>query len=402
MRSIVLNFCAVFGCASTFVYAQTDTTVVDSTIMNVDAIYARPFLQRTTSDVALGGYLEANVQGLNDDGVGSGVSFQARRLTVFLSASPSERINFLTEIEFENGTEEINIEFASIDLAFARELAVRAGIVLVPIGAFNQNHDGPRWNFVDRPISATQLLPATWSTVGFGALGKFNFSSFSWSYEAYLSNGLNESIVSNEQRRTSLPAGKQDPLRFAESSNGHMMFSGRTALRSSAVGEFGLSYAGGVYNNTQIDGLNTGDPLSMHIAALDYSIGSFEELLFIRGEWSFVSVDLPPNTEPSYASMQTGGYADVNLRLWHGSLLGFTSSALYIATRLEYVDFHLASSSESTATADEVASLSVALAFHPASGTMVRLNYRTTHQTDVLGNPATRQVALQLGVTTYF
>ena len=41
-----------------------------------------------------------------------------------------------------------------------------------PIGAFNQNHDGPKWEFVDRPISATQMLPATWSNVGFGLYGK--------------------------------------------------------------------------------------------------------------------------------------------------------------------------------------------------------------------------------------
>jgi len=62
-----------------------------------------------------------------------------RRLTLFVSSSISKRIKFLTEIEFEDGTKEINIEFASVDFEFAPLLNFRGGIVMNPIGAFNQN-----------------------------------------------------------------------------------------------------------------------------------------------------------------------------------------------------------------------------------------------------------------------
>jgi hypothetical protein len=51
--------------------------------------------------------------------------------------------------------------FASVDFEFAPLLNLIGGVVMNPIGAFNQNHDGPKWEFVDRPISATQMLPAT-------------------------------------------------------------------------------------------------------------------------------------------------------------------------------------------------------------------------------------------------
>ncbi len=374
----------------------------EDTLMNIDAIYTRPFMQRSAAEIGLGGYLEANVQTLNEGGINNGWSFQARRLTLFLSAAPANNLRFLTEIEFENGTEEINIEFASLDVVFSRSFTVRGGIVMIPIGAFNQNHDGPRWNFVDRPTSATQLLPATWSAAGFGLLGKLVFANAAMSYEAYVTNGLDESIVSNERRRTSLPAAKTNPLRFEESFNGHPMASGRLAFITTLFGEVGISYAGGIYNQTTDDGLDVADPLWSHIAALDYSLGTFESPLSLRAEFSYVHVNLPAASEPSYATSQLGGYADVNWAFWRGSWLSFDNSALFLSLRGEYVDWHLPQPTDNGASGDELTSFTLSLAYHPASGTIVRLNYRTSWQTDVLGNPPIRTVALQLGLTTYF
>ena len=101
----------------------------------------------------------------------------------------------MTEIEFEDGAKEINIEFASVDFEFNPLFNLRGGIVLNPIGAFNQNHDGPKWEFVDRPISATQMLPATFSNVGFGLYGKKYNKDWVFAYEAYLTNGFNDSSL---------------------------------------------------------------------------------------------------------------------------------------------------------------------------------------------------------------
>lgn len=68
-----------------------------------------------------------------------------------------------------------------------------------PIGAFNQNHDGPRWDFIDRPISATTIIPSTLSNVGFGFYGKHFTPNLTIGYEAYLTNGFDDNIVSNSQ-----------------------------------------------------------------------------------------------------------------------------------------------------------------------------------------------------------
>ena len=91
----------------------------DSLPLNMDAVYNRPFLQIGKTPVALGGYVEANYQYLSEDGISEGHQFQMRRLTLFVSSAISKRIKFLTEIEFEDGTKEINIEFASVEFEFA-------------------------------------------------------------------------------------------------------------------------------------------------------------------------------------------------------------------------------------------------------------------------------------------
>ena len=80
-----------------------DSTGVE---LNMDATYNRPFLTVDKMPVAVGGYIEANSLYTSTDGVSEGLSFQARRLTLFLSSTIMKRIKFLTEIEFEDGTKD--------------------------------------------------------------------------------------------------------------------------------------------------------------------------------------------------------------------------------------------------------------------------------------------------------
>src|SRR3954468_22905616 len=176
--------------------------------LNMDAVYNRPFIQTGKLPVSLGGYVEGNYQYVGKNGKTEGHQFQFRRLTLFVSSTIYKRLKFLTEIEFEDGAKEINIEFASVDLEIAPLLNFRGGIIMNPIGSFNQNHDGPKWEFVDRPISATQMLPATFSNVGFGLYGKKYTKDWAYGYEAYLTNGFDETIIQNDQNKTYLPASK--------------------------------------------------------------------------------------------------------------------------------------------------------------------------------------------------
>src|SRR4051812_5980902 len=100
---------------------------VDSTRRNLsmDAVYNRPFLSAGKLPIAIGGYLEANTQYAVTNGVTEGFSFQARRLTLFFSSTIAKKIRFLSELEFEDGTKEINIEFAAVDVEFHPLLNLR-------------------------------------------------------------------------------------------------------------------------------------------------------------------------------------------------------------------------------------------------------------------------------------
>lgn len=222
MKHILFSLFAL-SCLYLSTSAQIDPALLrtpgknsDSLKMNMDAVYSRPMIKAAKVPVALGGYMEANYQYASENGVSEGHQFQMRRLTVFIASSISRRLKFLTEIEFEDGAKEINIEFASVDFEFSPLLNFRGGIVMNPIGAFNQNHDGPKWEFVDRPISSTQMLPATWSNVGFGIFGKKYTNDWVYAYEVYLTNGFDERIINNTDNRTSLPASKSNPDRFEE------------------------------------------------------------------------------------------------------------------------------------------------------------------------------------------
>src|SRR6185369_7692378 len=82
--------------------------------LNMDAVYDRPFIRAGKLPVSLGGYVEGNYQYVGENGVTEGHQFQFRRLTLFVSSTIYKRLKFLTEIEFEDGAKEINIEFASV------------------------------------------------------------------------------------------------------------------------------------------------------------------------------------------------------------------------------------------------------------------------------------------------
>jgi hypothetical protein len=371
--------------------------------LNMDAVYSRPFVQVGKLPVALGGYVEANYQYLGENGISEGHQFQMRRLTLFVSSSIAKRIKFLSEIEFEDGTKEINIEFASVDFEFAPLLNFRGGVVMNPIGSFNQNHDGPKWEFVDRPFSSTQMLPATWSNVGFGVYGKEYTNNWVYGYEAYLTNGFDASIISNDENKTFLPAAKENPERFEESFNGSPLLTGKIAVRNNKIGELGLSYMGGVYNKFKDDGLTLDRKRRVDIFAIDFNSTLPGSNTYINGEWAWVKVNVPPTYTEQFGRKQQGGFVDLVQPVLKRSIFGYEKSVVNVAVRLEYVDWNKGRFiSTGDKIADELWSVVPAISWRPGSQTVLRLNYRINRQKDILGNPPSRSGGVQFGFSTYF
>ncbi len=372
-------------------------------LLNMDAVYNRPFLQLGKLPVALGGYAEANYQYLQEDGITEGHQFQMRRLTLFVSSSISKRIKFLSEIEFEDGTKEINIEFASVDFEFAPLLNLRGGIVMNPVGAFNQNHDGPKWEFIDRPVSATQMLPATWSNVGFGVFGKKYSKDWVYAYEAYLTNGFDDKIIDNAENKTFLPASKENKDRFEESFNGSPLLTAKVAVRNRKIGELGLSYMGGIYNKYEDDGLELDKKRRVNVYAIDFNTTLTKMNTYINAEWAWVNVDVPETYTEQFGRKQQGGFIDFVQPVIKKPVFGFEKSVINAALRFEYVDWNKGNfKSTGDNISDELFSIVPAISWRPTAQTVIRFNYRYNWQKDILGNPPAKLAGFQFGVSTYF
>lgn len=399
----------VFILISVFSYSQIDSTLFKRTEkdtsqqLNMDAIYDRPFLSYGKFPVSLGGYAEVNWQHIGTDGVSEGHQFQMRRMTLFVASTISKKIKFLSEIEFEEGGKEIAIEFASIDVEFHPLFNLRSGIIMNPIGAFNQNHDGPKWEFTDRPVSAVQLLPATWSNTGFGLFGKTYKGDWMFGYEFYLSGGFDDEIIDNELGKTFLPASKDNPERFTESASGRPLTTAKLAIRNKYAGEIGLSYMGGVYNTYQDDGIILDDKRRLNVFAIDYNTTIPKINTFIAGEFVWINVEVPESFTQQYGNMQHGGFLDVVQPVLQRKMFGWEDATLNVAFRLEYVDWNVGKFNETGGNiGDDLWSVMPAISFRPSQQTVFRLNYRIQRQQDFLGNVPANTAGFSFGISSYF
>ncbi len=379
--------------------AQVDSTVAATPVMGQGGIYERPFIG-SISSTSIGGYVEGNTNYFMEDGTTEGFSMELRRFNIFLFSQISSRIRFVSELEFEHGTEEIALETALVDFSVSPGLVLRGGIILPPVGYLNQNHDSPRWDFVDRPLVSTNIIPSTLSEVGFGAFGRFASRSALFSWDVYLTNGIGGGVVGNALGRTDIPSGKHEEA-FGEDNNGSPALSGRFAARVPALGEVGLSYYGGYYNSFEIEGAAVDEKRWLGITALDIgtTIGPAE----VRSEFAFATVDVPAGMMELFGDRQWGGHVDVLVPVWRPSLAGYEDAVVTLGLRLEHVDYNVgtfASTAESIR--DDLTAVVAGVSLRPSPDTVFRANYRYHWSRDFSGNAAARLAGLQLGFATYF
>jgi hypothetical protein len=247
------------------------------------------------------------------------------------------------------------------------------------------------------------MLPATFSNVGMGFYGKKYSKQWVFAYEAYLTNGFDETIIDNENSRTSLSAVKANRNRFEESSKGKALFTGKIAIRNRKIGELGLSYMGSIYNKFQDDGFNLAPKRALNVFAIDFNTTIKKIKTSITTEWAWVNVDLPSNYAVQYGNKQMGGFVDIVQPIYKKLLAGFPNSTFNIACRIERVDWNVGKFTETgDKIYDEVISIMPAISWRPIPSTVIRFNYRIQKQWDLLGNPPSKTGVFQLGVSSYF
>ena len=145
-------------------------------------VYAAP--QRSLS---IGGYGEAIYQNFEGDKTAESDFLRA---ILYTGYKFSDQWLLNTEIEFEHATTggegEVSVEFAYLDYLHTPALNFRAGLLLVPMGLVNQQHEPTLFNGVRRPDVESRIIPSTWRENGAGVHGEAG----PLRYEAYVVNGF--------------------------------------------------------------------------------------------------------------------------------------------------------------------------------------------------------------------
>jgi hypothetical protein len=385
------------------VSAQQRDTIKSDTLARADSVrraderpfvrggvYDKPYQTRLFGRTAIGGYAEAHARYERVDGVRETAGFQAKRMTLFAYNQVSDLVRFAMELEFENGTEEILIEFAAIDLRIHPSFAIRGGMILSPIGKFNLAHDSPLNEFTDRPLVATELIGVTLAEPGFGALGQFGLGSGGrLTYELYATNGFGDGLITDSEDGTRVRFGRHN----VEDNNGSPATVGRLAWSPGVGHELGVSAHHGAYNVFTIDGLRVDRRRNLTIAALDAETDLFG--VRVSGEAARVMVDVPEGLRGIYASQQRGFYLEGVRDMWRRVVPTLPFSAISLKTRVEYVDFDTAIEGTS------IAQLAVGLNFRPSEESVLKLDYVRGRGRDTFNNAAEHAFVL-LSLATYF
>ena len=141
-----------------------------------------------TSPTALSGYMDFHY---NRPSLGDAI-VDFHRYVLLISHEFSESIRFYSELEVEHafiksGQGEVELEQAFVDFHVNPRLAIRAGIVLVPMGIQNERHEGPAYFGVERHQVETVLIPTTWYDPGVGIFGRI---ALGLDYKLYLLGSL--------------------------------------------------------------------------------------------------------------------------------------------------------------------------------------------------------------------
>jgi hypothetical protein len=112
---------------------------------------------------------------------GRGTQADLRRAVLYVGYKWSDRWVMNSEIEYEHANGESGVEFAYLDFLWRREVNLRGGLLLVPMGLINELHEPTVFLGADRPEVERFILPDTWSENGvglFGELGPIAYRSY--------------------------------------------------------------------------------------------------------------------------------------------------------------------------------------------------------------------------------
>ncbi len=150
---------------------------------------------RVNEGISFGGYgemLYENYAGSTDGGVRTTNKdkFDMLRGILYTGYKYNDRVLFNSEIEFEHGSTgsggEASVEFAYLDFMVRPDIGVRTGLLLVPMGLVNEQHEPTTYLTARRSTVENAIIPTTWREMGAGVFGETG--PLSW--RAYVVNSI--------------------------------------------------------------------------------------------------------------------------------------------------------------------------------------------------------------------
>ena len=261
------------------------------------------YLKKLKKGTQFGGYGELDYTFLRENGNGKGGNvFDPRRVVLYVSSELADWISFNTELEWEHGGSDgidggVSVEQAYLDFSFSPAFNVKAGVMLNPMGAINQNHEPVNFYSTARPALDTYLIPSTWQEMGIGIHGAINPKI---DYQLMAVTGLDGTGFSAEK---GLREGRQ---KFGQVNNRDVAVTGRLDVRPIT----NLSTAVSVYSGNSAP---SGGPAAYTtIFAFDgkYRFSDFE----LSGEYVHVYQDKPGLLNPEIGRNMSGYWVE---GAWH-------------------------------------------------------------------------------------
>jgi len=171
----------------------------------------------------------------------------AHRMVWGLSYDFSDKISLHTEVDFEHAAQEMELEYAYVDILINPAFNVRAGGVLMPVGPLNEFHEPTLFYSVERPNVEKFIIPTTWNE---GGIGIFGSPAEGLKYRVYLVSGLDAGKFSDTDGirggRGKISGGSGSVASKPPKTGDELAFVGRVEYAPLAGLDLGLSlYQGG-------------------------------------------------------------------------------------------------------------------------------------------------------------
>jgi hypothetical protein len=136
------------------------------------------YMKKLWGNTKLSGYGELEYIFTKDNGNGKGGNtLDPHRIVLNVTSQLSDWIDFNSELEWEHGGSDggadgsISVEQAYLTFKLNPVLNIKTGVMLLPMGAINQNHEPVNFYSSARPALDTYIIPTTWQEMGVGVSG---------------------------------------------------------------------------------------------------------------------------------------------------------------------------------------------------------------------------------------